>query len=129
MRLQPTAWMLAVLLGLSACDGTGGAPPEALDSLEARRRGRELFLGHCAICHGARADGRGVRSRSLSSPPADFSDPSWPGRTSPRRTFEIIRSGVPGTSMPAWKVLDEDETWALVAYLHSVATRGAEVRP
>ena len=70
-----------------------------------------------------------MRSRSLSSPPADFSDPSWPGRTSPRRTFEIIRSGVPGTSMPAWKVLDEDETWALVAYLHSVATRGAEVRP
>lgn len=129
MRSRPTGWMLAMLLGLSACEETGGALPEGLDSFEVRLRGRELFVRHCAICHGERADGHGIRRRSLSGPPADFSDPSWSERTAPRRTFEIIRAGVPGTSMPAWKVLEEDETWDLVAYLHSVATRGAEVRP
>jgi high-affinity iron transporter len=118
--------MLAMLLGLSGCEEPGGSLPEGFDSLEARVRGRRLFLEYCAICHGERADGHGRRRQSLSGPPADFSDPSWSSRTPPQSTFAIIRGGVRGTSMPAWKVLAEDQTWDLVAYLHSVAERGAE---
>lgn len=123
------AWMLALLLGLAACDRPRGTLPEGRDTHAARLRGRELFVQHCALCHGDRADGRGLRHHSLAGSPTDFSDPSWAERTSPRRTFEIIRAGIPGTSMPAWKVLDEDETWDLVAYLRSVATRGPEPKP
>jgi mono/diheme cytochrome c family protein len=115
-----------MLLGLSGCEAPGGDPPERFASREARARGRDLFVRHCAICHGEGADGRGQRRYSLSGPPADFTDPSWSERTPPPRAFTVIRDGVPGTSMPAWKVLDEDQTWDLVAYLHSVAEHGAE---
>lgn len=59
--------------------------------------------------------------RNLSSRPADFTDPLWRERTTPRRAFFVIREGVHGTAMAGWKILDEAETWDLVAYVLSAA--------
>ena len=119
--------LLAMSLVFSACKGPDADLPEAyrrlavpsarLESPEARERGRGLFLEHCALCHGDRADGRGVRRQGLSSQPRDFTDAAWRERTSPRRVFSVIREGSPGTAMPAWKALDEEQTWDLTAYL------------
>lgn len=129
MRCPPFPALVLCLGLFPGCNGDRDLPPAyrgvevphaRLASARARERGRALFLEHCALCHGEGADGRGVR-RSLSSRPADFTDPSWRRRTSPRRIFWVIREGVRGTAMPAWKVLDESETWDLVAYLLSVA--------
>jgi mono/diheme cytochrome c family protein len=116
-----------MLLALSACDAPQvGAPPQ-LDAPAARARGRELFLAHCAICHGERADGRGRRRAALSTAPANFRDPSWASRTTPERTWRIIRTGVAGTPMPAWQAtLGEGQTWDLVAYLLGVGSERAE---
>ena len=117
-------------LPLLACRADGDLPPsyrairvpgERLASTDARERGRRLFLEHCALCHGERADGFGVRREGLSSPPRDFTDPSLRRKTSPRRMFFEIREGVRGTAMPSWKALDEGQTWDLVAFLRSVA--------
>lgn len=132
-RLVPAAG--ALLLGLWACDNSGlprdyrdvAVPETRLSSPEARRRGRPLFLEHCAICHGERADGQGPR-RNLSMPAADFTSSAWRARMTPRRAFYVIREGIRGTPMPAWKVLSEDETWALVAYALSVTEHGASPR-
>jgi high-affinity iron transporter len=120
-------------LAFSACKGPDSGLPEAyrrlavpaarLESPEARERGRALFLEHCALCHGDRADGRGVRRQSLSTPPRDFTDPAWRNRTSARRVFHAIREGSPGTPMPAWKTLEENQTWDLTAYLLAVGER------
>ena len=96
------------------------APEAILTSMEARDRGRELFLEYCAICHGEEADGQGVR-RMLSSSATDFTDRAWRERSAPAYVFYIIREGKQGTPMPSWKVLDESESWDLVAYVLSVA--------
>jgi mono/diheme cytochrome c family protein len=61
--------------------------------------------------------------RNLSVPAADFTDPTWRARVTPRRAYFVIREGVRGTPMPAWKALDEDEVWDLVAYVLSVAVQ------
>ena len=53
-----------------------------------------------------------------------FSDPAWRHRSSPTRVFFVIREGVQGTAMPAWKNLDTEQTWDLVAYLLSIAEQG-----
>jgi mono/diheme cytochrome c family protein len=124
-RLVPTAGIL--LLGLWACDAPGlpaeygdvEVPESRLSSAAARDRGRALYLQHCAICHGERADGQGAR-RNLSLPAADFTDPTWRARMTPERAFYVIREGIRGTPMAAWKVLTEDEAWDLVAYVLSV---------
>ena len=87
----------------------------------ARVNGRSLFLTHCALCHGERADGRGTRREGFAQPPRDFTDDMWRRGTSARRVYFAIREGVHGTPMPSWKVLPEEAVWDLVAYVLSVA--------
>lgn len=124
------AFALPTALALSGCRAEGDLPPryrslrvpqDDLASAAARERGRRLFLENCALCHGIRADGRGERREGLSKPPRDFTDPTAREKSSPRKMFFAIREGMQGTSMPAWKTLDEQQTWDLVAYLRSVA--------
>ena len=123
--------LLAMSFVSSACSGPDAklpepyrriaVPTEQLESPQARARGRALFLEHCALCHGERADGRGIRQQALSTPPRDFTDRAWSERTTPRRVFYVIREGSAGTPMPAWKALDDGQIWDLTAYLLSVS--------
>jgi mono/diheme cytochrome c family protein len=124
---------LAISLTLTGCsDPDAELPPEYrrleidekhLRSPEARERGRALFQQHCALCHGARADGQGVRREGLTSRPRDFTDLTWRRQATPRRVFYAVREGVGGTAMPGWRSLSEDETWDLVAFLLAVGER------
>lgn len=135
----------SLLLLLAACDDPERALPESyrrlevpaerLASAEARERGRKLFRQSCALCHGKRADGRGVRHSALSGPPQDFTDPHWRARVTPRSVYHAIRKGKSGTSMASWGALGEEETWDLVAFLLAVSEpsyplgRGGEQDP
>jgi mono/diheme cytochrome c family protein len=96
-------------------------PESRLASTEARRRGNRLFQENCALCHGERGDGRGVRREGLTSSPRDFTDPAWRTRTSPRRAFFAIREGLRGTAMPSWKALSERDAWDMTAYVLSLS--------
>jgi mono/diheme cytochrome c family protein len=119
---------LAITLALSACSRERDlpepyrrleVPPRLLDSAEARENGRKLFLVSCALCHGEKADGRGVRREGLSVAPRDFTNPSWRTGTTPRRVFFAIREGKHGTPMPGWKSFSDAQTWDLVSFLLS----------
>lgn len=124
------ATLLTAIWALSACRGSGPdlpgtyrrlAVPEArLTSPEARARGRTTFLAHCAICHGVRGDGHGLRHTTIDPAPTNFLAPRWHQTVTPRYLYWRIREGVPGTAMPAWNTLGPDETWDLVAYLESI---------
>jgi mono/diheme cytochrome c family protein len=111
------------LLFCSACgerpDSPRAAAGEPWRTAEARSRGRAVYLAHCALCHGERADGRGVRREGLSSAPRDFTDPRWRRSARPEALYKTIREGVRGTPMAAWPSFDEKTTWDLVAYLMS----------
>ena len=134
MRAWPPAALL-FSLALAGCSREDAGLPPAYRRLEvpadrlrsppARARGRALFLEHCALCHGERADGRGPRREAFTRPPADFTDVTWRRRTSDRRAYFVVREGVAGTPMPSWKwTLDEGDAWDLVAYVRSVAEPG-----
>ena len=96
-------------------------PDARLASAEAKIRGQMLFLEHCALCHGERGDGQGVRREGLTRSPRDFTNPTWRRSTSPRRVFYAIREGVPRTPMPNWKALSEQDAWHMTAYVLSLA--------
>lgn len=107
-------------LVLWSCNTPGVERPE-LASSEARARGEAIFQSKCALCHGVRADGHGVRKTGLSSHPPNFRSEQWRSSVTPEQVYETVRHGKPGTSMPGWPALSEQETWDVVAYVLSVS--------
>ena len=81
--------------------------------------GEKLFALNCSVgyCHGAAgAAARGPRLR---------------GRTFDKNyLYRVIRDGIPKSAMPAWKDrLKEEELWATVAYVQSLATASGDTAP
>ena len=54
--------------------------------------GAVVYQGNCAVCHGQ--DGRGRIGQTLAK--------AWPGNQPDAYLRQVIREGVPGTTMPAW---------------------------
>ncbi len=118
--------LLIMSLGLLACSAdptplAAEVPFGRLGSHEVRERGRAMFLNKCAFCHGVRADGAGVRRQGLSRRPTNFRSRDWRASADPLQVYSVVTRGKRGTSMPAWPTLDDDDRWAVVAYLLSVA--------
>jgi putative heme-binding domain-containing protein len=84
------------------------------------QQGGALFETHCSYCHGVRGEGgRG----------ADLTAGEYRMGGSDRDLFKTIRTGVPGSEMPAVRVSDED-VWRLVGYVSRLGSRGlAEKAP
>lgn len=83
-------------------------------------RGRQLFLGHCAPCHGPQ--GEGGRGPYLARPVL---------RRAPddAALFELIRDGIPGTEMPAAWVMIMKEVWQVAAYVRTLGRLAEEKVP
>ena len=72
------------------------------------------FRLRCADCHGT--DGRGVRGPDITQ--------VWSSGRSDDGLFKIVRSGVPGSEMPAFIAprTSDREVWQILAYLKTLAT-------
>lgn len=77
--------------------------------------GNKIFLGHCAICHGANGDG-GPGGPRLQQRHMVQGSSDW-------AVFRTISFGIHGTGMPA-SGLPWLEKWQLVAYVKSLAAAG-----
>ena len=84
------------------------------------QQGGALFQTHCSYCHGVHGEGgRG----------ADLTAGEYRMGGSDQELFKTIRTGVPGSEMPAVRVSD-DEVWKLVGYVSRLGSRGlAEKAP
>ena len=106
-----------VLLGASTAWGQAGDA----------KNGKVVYDKKCMLCHGEKGDGKGPAAPELSPAPRDFTSGVYKIRStaskipSDQDLFKIITDGMPGTSMPPWKVLPEKERWDLVAYLKAFA--------
>jgi cytochrome c oxidase cbb3-type subunit 3 len=81
-------------------------------------RGQALFQDNCAFCHGADGTGKNWIGSFLQPHPRDLTQPAFMQGMSAKRLASVIREGLPGTSMPAWKsVLKAPQIQALVAYI------------
>ncbi len=104
----------------------GAAAPAAAQRGDAAA-GKGVYDARCALCHGETGDGNGPGAELLSPRPRDFTKGLYKIRSTANRTptdediFRVITEGMPGTSMPAWAVLPEQDRWNLVAYLKTFA--------
>jgi mono/diheme cytochrome c family protein len=87
-----------------------------------REAGKTLYLKYCSQCHGEKGDGEGHATPHLRPRPRDFTTGKFKIRTTPNGALpthqdlvNIIRRGMPYTSMPAWPELSDQEV-ADIAY-------------
>ena len=102
-------------------------PPELISATEIEKKGEKIFQDNCAFCHAADGTGKNWIGSFLEPRPRDLTNPYFMQDMSPQRLESIIKEGLTGTTMPAWKdVLSENEIQALIAYInrafHPLAT-------
>lgn len=85
--------------------------------------GQAIYNERCIGCHGPAGRGDGAIARTLGgTPPGDLADGHWKYGDRPEDVVRVIRDGVPGTTMTAWKaVFDEPQARALAVYVDHLA--------
>ena len=90
-----------------------------------------LYRRHCVHCHGISGDGQGPTAAVLNPYPRDyrpgvfkFKSTYTAAEPTDRDLHKTLHDGVPGTSMPSFALLPEDEISALVEYVKYLSIRG-----
>jgi mono/diheme cytochrome c family protein len=83
-------------------------------------RGAALYATNCASCHGDGGMGDGPASAALDPVPAPVAHTSQM-MADDYLFWRMSEGGTPfATSMPAWKVLDEQARWDLINYMRAL---------
>ena len=131
-------WCFAALIVWLCVVSLGSMRAAAQDvGTEAEREsGRALYLRNCAQCHGENGDGAGYATPHLSPRPREFTMANFKVRSTPNGQLpthqdlvNIIRRGMPYTSMPAWPDLSDQEVSDLAYYLTTFSPRFSNAEP
>lgn len=94
-------------------------------------RGRHLYAEHCLHCHGVAGDGAGSTAAYLNPRPRDyrkgvfkFTTTAAAERAARSDLHRTIREGIPGTYMPSFKLLADDEMTSITEYILWLSMRG-----
>jgi mono/diheme cytochrome c family protein len=116
----------AVLIAVLCAVPMGPARAQGPDlGTEAQREsGKALYQKYCSQCHGEKGDGEGSAAPHLRPRPRNFTTGKFKVRTTPNGALpthqdlvNIIRRGMPYTSMPAWPKLSDQEVSNLAYFL------------
>jgi cytochrome c oxidase cbb3-type subunit III len=111
-RLCNLVRALALLvITLLAGDTDLAESPISKQTAEDRARGRRLFQGQCARCHGmdgAGGTGPGLNRSVLGRAPDD------------QALFSVIKEGIRSTEMPAAWQMTDGEIWQVAGYVRSL---------
>ena len=117
---------VAVLIVVLGATRTGWVHAQGPDvGTEAQREsGKQLYLKYCSQCHGEKGDGEGYATPHLRPRPRDFTSGKFKIRTTPNGALpthqdlvNIIRRGMPYTSMPAWPTLSDQQVSELAYFI------------
>ena len=89
-----------------------------------RESGKKLYAKNCSQCHGEKGDGEGYAAPHLYPRPRNFTTGKFKIRTTPNGALpthqdlvNIIKRGMPYTSMPAWPNLSDQEVSDLAYFI------------
>ena len=93
-------------------------PPKLEGLTEIEHRGETLFQQNCAFCHAADGTARNWIGSFMEPHPRDLTKSAAMENMTRTHLRTVIREGLPGTSMPAWKsVLSEQQVEDIIAYV------------
>jgi DMSO reductase family type II enzyme heme b subunit len=128
------ASLLLVLLAGAACTSRRAEvrPAEFPPGDAAAARAEALFARHCAACHALDGSARTEFAGLMDPRPRAFSDGVFKlastenGVPTDRDLVQSIRRGMPGSAMPGYEWLPEQDLEALARHVRSLAVAGAE---
>jgi mono/diheme cytochrome c family protein len=118
--------LLVLLAAVSCAVSAAAARAQGPDvGTEAQRdAGKTLYVKYCAQCHGEKGDGEGYATPHLYPRPRNFTTGKFKVRTTPNGALpthqdlvNIIRRGMPYTSMPAWPQFSDQELSNLAYFI------------
>lgn len=84
-------------------------------------RGRAIYMGNCAACHGEKGDGNGLQAGT--SRPTNFIDPGVMRNLSDNDLQRVILQGKPGTEMRSYgTILTADELNDVIAFIRTLSS-------
>ncbi len=93
--------------------------PLITDLSPTERMGEALFQQNCAFCHAADGTGKNWIGTFLIPHPRDLTDSGFMSGMTRSKLKQVIREGLQGTSMPAWKtVLSDSQIDSIIGYIH-----------
>ncbi|MCG3177163.1 MAG: hypothetical protein MOGMAGMI_02131 [Candidatus Omnitrophica bacterium] len=131
---------LAVVCGIVWCGiGSAYAAESASTDEQALTEkrfnvGRDLYRAQCAVCHGQTGAGDGRAAYLLYPKPRDLTKNEFrlistkDMQATDQDLFRTITRGMPGSSMPGWGHLTEEERWGLVYYVRYLSRVGELVQ-
>src|SRR3989338_8175387 len=93
-------------------------------------KGEALYQKQCASCHGLLGAGDGKAAYLLYPKPRDFTRGEFRLISTNDMTardedlFKTISRGMPGSAMPPWESLSDEERWSLVYYVRYLTELG-----
>ena len=103
----------------------------AVDGGTVLSSGRMLYMRHCSHCHGTSGDGNGPTARYLNPKPRDyrhgvfkFTSTNDMSKISRDDLSRIVKYGIPGTYMPSFLLMKDDEHHAIIEYVRFLTLRG-----
>ncbi len=73
----------------------------------------------CRVCHGVSGDGLGIMFHRVKTKPRNFTCVFTMDDLPDGQLFWVIKNGSPGTAMPSFNYLADDQVWQLILYLRS----------
>jgi mono/diheme cytochrome c family protein len=129
------AWCIALFVASSTGAPAGSVRAQSPDlGTDAQREaGKKLYGKYCSQCHGENGDGEGYATPHLSPKPRNFTAGKYKIRTTPTGALpthqdlvNIIRRGMPYTSMPAWPTLTDQEVSDIAYFLTTFSAEFAK---
>ena len=77
----------------------------------------------CRVCHGISGDGLGVLFHRVDPKPRNFTCVQTMDNLPNGQLFWVIKNGSPGTEMPSFSYLEDDQVWQLIIYLRSFSKK------
>ena len=121
LRGTLAAWIVAVAVASTGA-GRAAAPDTGTDAQ--RNAGKKLYLKYCSQCHGDNGDGEGYAAVHLRPRPRNFTSGKFKIRSTPTGALpthqdlvNVIRRGMPYTSMPAWPNFSDEDVSDLAYFI------------
>jgi len=77
----------------------------------------------CRVCHGMSGDGLGILFHKVEPKPRNFTCVHTMDNLPDGQLFWVIKNGSPGTAMPSFSYLEDDQVWQLILFIRSFSKK------